>query len=68
MAKPPSSRPKDSGFVDSPSLHCGSTGLFDAQGHRALPDAGGAASAGLLGELKQMLHLLDLAVAAAGGA
>ena len=68
MAKPRSSRPKDTGFVDSPSLHCGSTGLFDAQGHRALPDAGGAASAGLLGELKQLLHLLHLGVARGGKA
>ena len=66
MAKPRCSRPKDPGFVDSPSLHCGSTGLFDAQGHRALTDAGGAAIAGLLGELKQLLHWLHFGVARGG--
>ena len=63
MAKPRSSTPKDRGFVDSPSLHCGSTGLLDAEGHRALTDVRGAANAGLLSELKQLLHLFDLGVA-----
>ena len=66
LARSMCSKPRGGKFSNSPCLHCGSACFFDAEGHRALANAGGTAIGGLVGELQEFLHLFHLRVTRGG--